>query len=58
VFTIEEGEMDEEGVLKTLREKFDKKWHWNLMNMEDYKYLVKFPPHKRVVDSVAMGGIS
>jgi hypothetical protein len=58
VFTIEEGEMDEEGVLKTLREKCDKEWHWNLMKMEDYKYLVKFPPHKRVVDSVAMGGIS
>jgi hypothetical protein len=26
------------------------------MAMEDYKYLVKFPPHKKVVDSVAMGG--
>jgi hypothetical protein len=58
VFTIEEGEMDEEGVLKTLRDKCDKEWQWSLMRMEDYKYLVKFPPHKKVVDSVAMGGIS
>jgi hypothetical protein len=56
VFTIEEGEMDEEGVLKTLRDKCDKDWQWSLMAMEDYKYLVKFPPHKKVVDSVAMGG--
>jgi hypothetical protein len=58
VFTIEEGEMDEEGVLKNLRERCDKEWNWNLMKIEEYKYLVKFPPRKRVVDSVTMGGAS
>jgi hypothetical protein len=27
---------------------FDKKWHWQLREIEDYKYLVRFPPHKQV----------
>jgi hypothetical protein len=58
VFTIEEGDMDEEEVLRTLREKCDKDWKCNLMKMEDYRYLVKFPPHRKVEDSVAMGGTS
>lgn len=57
IFTVEEGELDEEGVLQALRELCDRDWQWKLMKMEDYKYLVRFPPHKRV-DSNVIGKAS
>jgi len=48
VITIEEGEIDEEGILENLRELFDKDWAWQLKKSDDYKYIVRFPPDRKV----------
>lgn len=48
VITIEEGEIDEEGVLENLRELFDKDWDWQLRKSDDYKYIVRFSPDRKV----------
>ncbi|CAO2145197.1 unnamed protein product [Urochloa humidicola] len=54
VFTVEEGELTEEEILKAMKERCDKDWNWQLMKMEEYRYLIKFPPYKRV-DSIGFG---
>jgi hypothetical protein len=52
VFTIEEGDLSEEEVVQTLKSQIDKDWHWKLMKMEEFRYLVKFPPHIKVESKV------
>lgn len=48
VITIEEGIIDEAGVLENLKLLFDKEWNWQLRKAEDDIYIVRFPPHKKV----------
>jgi hypothetical protein len=48
VVTIEEGIMDEDGILENLRVLFDKDWNWQLRKTDDNMYIVRFPPHKKV----------
>jgi hypothetical protein len=31
---------------------FDKKWHWQLRELEEYRYLVRFPPHKQIANTL------
>ena len=52
VFVIEEGEMNEEGIVENLKEQVDKEWPWQVIKLEEYNYLIKFPPHKRVDSNV------
>lgn len=49
---IEEGEMSDEGVEAKLREVFDKDWNWQPKKMDDYSYITRFPPHKKLKDIV------
>jgi hypothetical protein len=56
VLTIEEGEMEQEEIVQSLRRMFDKEWHWKLRTMDEYRYMVKFPPNKKVED-IAMGDV-
>jgi hypothetical protein len=49
---IEEGEMNEEGIVKNLKEQMDKDWPWQVIKLEEYCYLIKFPPHKSVDNNV------
>jgi hypothetical protein len=46
--TIEEGEIEPSEIVENLQALFDKKWHWQLREIEEFKYLVRFPPHKQV----------
>jgi hypothetical protein len=46
ILTIGEGEIETTKIVEKLVSLFDRKWHWQLRKMEEYKYLVKFPPHK------------
>lgn len=39
VLTIEEGDIDEEGILENLRELFDREWSWQLKKTDDYRYI-------------------
>jgi hypothetical protein len=48
VFSIEEGEMDEETILRYLRELFDENWPWQLKRMDGFSYLARFSPGQRV----------
>lgn len=52
VLTIEDGEIDEEGILENLRELVDKDWYWQLRKTDEYSYIVRFPPHKKVENLV------
>lgn len=58
VLTIEEGDMDEEGILENLRELFDKNWAWQLKKTDEYRYLVRFPPDRKVEKLVIGRAIS
>jgi hypothetical protein len=31
---------------------FDKNWHWQLREIEDFRYLVRFPPHKKIANTL------
>jgi hypothetical protein len=52
VLTVGEGELGEEEIVQTLKFHVDKGWQWKLMKMDDYRYLVKFPPHIKVESKV------
>jgi hypothetical protein len=48
VLTVEEGEIDSDEIIENLQFLFDSKWHWQLREIEEYKYLVRFPPQKQI----------
>lgn len=48
VLTIEEGEMNHDTLLGHLRGLFYANWNWQLRVMDEYSYLVRFPPDLRV----------
>jgi len=48
VFTIEEGEMDQETIMRYLRELFDADWSLQLRSMDKFSYLVRFPPGREL----------
>jgi hypothetical protein len=48
VLTIEEGVITTEEIVENMQMMFDHKWPWQLKEIEDMKYLVRFPPHKSV----------
>lgn len=52
VLTIEEGEMDKEGIILCLKRMFDKDWSWELKGMDEYRFMIRFPPNKKVEDIV------
>lgn len=48
VISIEEGEIDDEGILENLRQLFDKDWAWQLKKTDECSYIVRFPPDRKV----------
>jgi len=48
VLSIVEGEIDEVGVLENLKELVDSDWNWQLRKSNEGKYIIRFPPHKKV----------
>lgn len=56
VLTIEEGDIDKEGVIGCLKRMFDKEWNWELREMDEYRYTMRFPPNKKVED-IVMGDV-
>lgn len=46
VLTIEEGEMEKEDIIQCLRRMFDKEWKWNLNAIDEYRYMIRSPPHQ------------
>jgi hypothetical protein len=56
VLTIEEGEMEQEEIIQNLKRMFDKEWQWKLKPIDEYKYMLRFPPAKRV-ENIATGDV-
>jgi hypothetical protein len=48
VLTVEEGEIEQSKIVENLQALFDRKWHWQLREIEEYRYLVRFPLHSQV----------
>lgn len=48
IMKIEEGEIDEKGILENLKELFDVDWPWQLKKTRDGKFIIRFPPDKKV----------
>jgi hypothetical protein len=64
VLTIEEGEISAEEIVDNLKQQFDQKWHWQLREIEEYRFLVRlreieeyrflvrFPSHKQIASTL------
>jgi hypothetical protein len=48
ILTIEEGFIEEGEIMESLHKLFDQNWHWQVKEIEEFKYLVRFPPHKHI----------
>ncbi|CAO2201094.1 unnamed protein product [Urochloa humidicola] len=57
IFTVEEGELTEEEIVKALKTQVDKDRQWKLMKLEEYRYMVKFPPYKKI-ETIVIGKAS
>lgn len=57
VFTTEEGDIDEEGILENLRELFDKEWSWQFRKTDGYSYIIGFPQDKKM-ENIVVGKAS
>jgi hypothetical protein len=49
ILTVEEGSIEEKEIVEGLEKLFDQNWHWQVRELEDFKYLVRFPPHMQIV---------
>lgn len=53
IITLEQGDIIEEAtVVQHLRNLFDDKWDWQLRQEDEYSYVMRFSPHKKVEDLV------
>lgn len=57
ILTIEQGDISEADLIGRLKRLFDEKWDWKLRPDEEYTYIVRFPPHKRV-ENLVIGKMS
>jgi hypothetical protein len=52
ILIVEEGLIDEEEIVLSLQKLFDSQWHWQLKEIEEFKYLMRFPPHKQITSTL------
>jgi hypothetical protein len=52
ILIVEEGFIEEDELLESLQKLFDQKWQWQLKEIEDFRYLVRFPPHKQIASTL------
>jgi hypothetical protein len=52
ILSIEEGYIEEEEIVEGLQKLFDQNWQWQLKGIGDFRYLVRFPPHKQVATTL------
>jgi hypothetical protein len=52
IHTVEEGEIEEAEIVANLHVLFDSNWHWQLRKLEEYKFLIRSPPPKKLVDTL------
>jgi hypothetical protein len=49
---IGEGEIEVAEIIENLQGMFDKKWYWQLRELEEYRYQVRFPSHKQIANTL------
>jgi hypothetical protein len=52
VLAVEEGDISSEEIVENLQLLFDQKCHWQLRELEEFKFLVRFPPQKQISDTL------
>jgi hypothetical protein len=52
ILIVEEGDIGQEEIVENLLQLFDKKWHWELREIEEFKFLLRFPPHKKIANTL------
>jgi hypothetical protein len=52
ILTVEEGSIDEKELVEGLEKLFDQNWHWQVRELEEFKYLVWFPPHRQIATTL------
>lgn len=52
IIGIEEAEMSKEEIEASLRNIFDMDWDWQLKQLDEFSYITRFPPHKKIKDIV------
>jgi hypothetical protein len=52
VLTVEEGVIEGSEIIENLQRLFDKNWQLFLREIAESKYLVRFPPHKQIADTL------
>jgi len=57
VLTIKKGDIDKECILENLRELFDRDWSRQLKTTNDFGYIVRFHPNRKV-EKLVIGNAS
>jgi hypothetical protein len=52
ILMVEEGSIDEKEIVQGLEKLFDQNWHWQVRDVEEFKYLVRFPPHRHIATTL------
>jgi hypothetical protein len=52
VLTVEEGVIEGPEIIENLQRLFDRNWQWYLKEIDMAKYLVRFPSHKQLADTL------
>lgn len=52
ILTIEQGEIGEADIITHLKKLFDERWEWKLRKQDEYSYIIRFPPQRRVENLV------
>jgi hypothetical protein len=52
ILTLEEGVIEEKEVVESLEKLFDQNWHWQVRELEEFRYLVRFPPHNLIASTL------
>jgi hypothetical protein len=52
ILTVEEGDISETEIVENLQKLFDPVWHWQLREIEEFKFLVRFPPQKQIANTL------
>jgi hypothetical protein len=52
ILTVEEGEMEEGEIVENLKILFNGNWNWQLRSLGDFKFLIRFPPYRKISDTL------
>jgi hypothetical protein len=52
ILTVEEEDIEESEIIDNLKRLFDGNWKWQLRNMGEFRFLVRFPPNRKVADTL------